>query len=234
MSLLLHDSIKKWERQPERDYFFDSSSIRESESGQVSEIEKPPDLIVETPSINEITDDEELLSPQENQEHFLSTDWKSVLQEVDDEIGDDTSALDESETESGTESNGRIKLKRNSDESNIYERHVKRLKHSPLRNSITFDYDDDDDDGDGDSNINARILGTDEDPITYLDQSSENYYQPSEYQMGDDDEQDYEDGYDYDAGNQSDDEGEEDDSDEEFVHDFEEFLKDQDDDLSTK
>ncbi|CAG8582597.1 20708_t:CDS:10 [Gigaspora rosea] len=193
----LHDSIKKWERQPERDYFFDSSSIRESESGQVSEIEKPPDLIVETPSINEITDDEELLSPQENQEHFLSTDWKSVLQEVDDEIGDDTSALDESETESGTESNGRIKLKRNSDESNIYERHVKH-------------------------------------PITYLDQSSENYYQPSEYQMGDDDEQDYEDGYDYDAGNQSDDEGEEDDSDEEFVHDFEEFLKDQDDDLSTK
>ncbi|CAG8671612.1 41682_t:CDS:10 [Gigaspora margarita] len=195
----LHDSIKKWERQPERDYFFDSSSIRESESGQVSEIEKPPDLIVETPSFNEITDDEELLSPQENQEHFLSTDWKSVLQEVDDEIGDDTSALDESETESGTESNGRIKLKRNSDESNIYERHVKH-------------------------------------PITYFDPSSENYYQHSEYQIYDDEEQDYEDGYDYDAGNQSDDEGEEDDSeDEEFVHDFEEFLKeDQDDDLSTK
>ncbi|CAG8774695.1 22403_t:CDS:10, partial [Dentiscutata erythropus] len=100
----LDDSIKKWERQPERDYFFDTS-IRESESGQVSEIEKPPDLIVETPSVNEITDDEELLSPQERQEHFLSTDWKSVLREVDEEIGEwgDTSALDESETESGTE-----------------------------------------------------------------------------------------------------------------------------------
>ncbi|CAG8755398.1 12990_t:CDS:2, partial [Dentiscutata heterogama] len=96
----LDDSIKKWERQPERDYFFDTS-IRESESGQVSEIEKPPDLIVETPSVNEITDDEELLSPQERQEHFLSTDWKSVLREVDEEIGEwgDTSALDESETE---------------------------------------------------------------------------------------------------------------------------------------
>ncbi|CAG8723089.1 7400_t:CDS:2, partial [Cetraspora pellucida] len=99
----LHDSIKKWERQPERDYFFDTS-IRESESEQVSEIEKPPDLIVETP-VNEITDDEGLLSPQERQEHFLSTDWKSILCEVEEEIGDwgDTSALDESETESGTE-----------------------------------------------------------------------------------------------------------------------------------
>ncbi|CAG8721210.1 3965_t:CDS:2, partial [Racocetra fulgida] len=96
----LDDSIKKWERQPERDYSFDAS-IRESESEQVSEIEKPPDLIVETP-VNEITDDEGLLSPQERQEHFLSTDWKSVLNEVEEEIGDwgdTTSALDESETE---------------------------------------------------------------------------------------------------------------------------------------
>ncbi|CAG8610683.1 19525_t:CDS:10 [Cetraspora pellucida] len=148
----LHDSIKKWERQPERDYFFDTS-IRESESEQVSEIEKPPDLIVETP-VNEITDDEGLLSPQERQEHFLSTDWKSILCEVEEEIGDwgDTSALDESETESGTESNGRIKLKRNSSELNTYEQSAKRLKHSPLRHAITFDdYDDDED-----SNTNVQ------------------------------------------------------------------------------
>lgn len=99
----MDESIKKWERQQESPYMFEPITMRETESSQ----EKPPDLVIETPSATDITDEEEqLLSPQESYEHFKKIDWwGDVMKEIDEEIGDsgDTSALDESETESGTE-----------------------------------------------------------------------------------------------------------------------------------
>jgi hypothetical protein len=98
----LDDSIKKWERQPEKDYALEPSSPHDSESGHMSEVDKPLELIIETPSGNEISEDEDLLlSPEENRDHYEATDWRSVLNEVDELLAEsgDTSALDDSETE---------------------------------------------------------------------------------------------------------------------------------------
>jgi hypothetical protein len=95
----LDESIKKWERQPEKDYTLEPFSPRDSEPSPISEVDK---LIIETPSGTELTDDDDLLlSPEERMEHFESTDWRSALNEVDELLAEsgDTSALDESETE---------------------------------------------------------------------------------------------------------------------------------------
>ncbi|CAI2168649.1 3163_t:CDS:10, partial [Funneliformis geosporum] len=143
----LDDTIKKWERQSEKFYTLESSSLRDSESSQVSEIDKLPELIIETPSGNELTDDDDLLlSPEKRHEHFEATDWRSALNEVEELLAEsgDTSAFDESETE--TESNGRKRLKRYGDALDVDDRNIKRLKQSPLRQSITFNHNDDEED----------------------------------------------------------------------------------------
>ncbi|CAG8719657.1 15609_t:CDS:2, partial [Acaulospora morrowiae] len=200
----LDESIKKWERQPEKAYMLEESLLPESESGQVSEMEKLTDLNNET---IDVTDEEGgiLLSS----EKFEKIDWGDVIKEIDDEIGEsgDTSAFDESENESGTESNGRKKLKRNNEGQKVVsERYSKRMKQSsPLRQSI----------------------------ITVFERSSElsseSFYQYTDPQEAQEDFQYDNDvqedgGYDDDdPGNQSDDE--EDSDDEKFIHDFEESLK---------
>ena len=99
----MDESIKKWERQLEKDYALEPASPRDSESSQISEVDKPPELIIETPSGTELTDDDDLLlSPEERLEHFESTDWRSALNEVEELLAEsgDTSALDESEISS--------------------------------------------------------------------------------------------------------------------------------------
>ena len=98
----MDESIKKWERQPEKDYALEPASPRDSDSSHISEVDKPLELIIETPSGNELTDDDDLLlSPEENRDHYESTDWRSALNEVEELLAEsgDTSALDESETE---------------------------------------------------------------------------------------------------------------------------------------
>ncbi|CAG8693107.1 13787_t:CDS:10, partial [Funneliformis mosseae] len=182
----LDDTIKKWERQSEKAYALESSSSRDSESSQVSEIDKLPELIIETPSGNELTDDDDLLlSPEKRHEHFEATDWRSALNEVEELLAEsgDTSALDESETE--TESNGRRRLKRYGDALDVDDRYIKRLKHSPLRQSITFNHNEDnEDESEHGSQSSFQIFNSEGDTTGDFDKlseiESENVYQDSE------------------------------------------------------
>ncbi|CAG8476617.1 13551_t:CDS:2 [Acaulospora colombiana] len=190
----LDESIKKWERQPEKAFMIEESSPFE-----------PPDLNSETTDVT----DEEGIFPL-NSEKFKEIDWIDVMKEIDDEIGEsgDTSAFDESETESGTESNGRKRLKRNSEgQPRIGERPKRTKQSSPLRQSIMLD--------------NAGF-----------ELSSESFYQHPESLDETQEDYQYENNEDYDPGNQSDEEydpgdqsDDEDSDDEKFIHDFEEFLK---------
>lgn len=95
----MDESIKKWARQLEKDYTLEPNSPRDSETSLISEVDKPLELIIETPSGTD--DDDALLSPEIRMEHYESTDWRSALNEVDELLAEsgDTSALDESETE---------------------------------------------------------------------------------------------------------------------------------------
>jgi hypothetical protein len=132
----------------------------------------------------------------------------------------------------------------------IDEHNAKRLKQSPLRQSITFnnDYDDENESEQGNS-LGTRTLNAKGNSIDFDKLSEQESYQDSEltFEGGDaaaqdDDvdideiEQDYydeeadgdyeDDGDDYDAGNQSDDEGDDDDfDDEEYAQYFEENLR---------
>ncbi|CAB4406829.1 unnamed protein product [Rhizophagus irregularis] len=226
----LDESIKKWARQLEKDYTLEPNSPRDSETSLISEVDKPLELIIETPSGTD--DDDALLSPEIRMEHYESTDWRSALNEVDELLAEsgDTSALDESETE--TESGGRKRLKRYGDVLEVDDRNAKRLKQSPLRQSITFNNDDDDDENESeqafdkvkkhesDSFYSELTFdgGAHDNEADEVEQDYEDEDADDDYDYGDDDE-------DYDPGNQSDDEGDDDFDDDEYVQLFEENLR---------
>jgi len=139
-------------------------------------------------------------------------------------------------------------LKRYGDVLDVDDRNLKRLKHSPLRQSITFNVDDvdEEDESERGSHLSFQAFNAEGDNTGDIDKLSEfesdNIYQDSElvfegggeevdideveqdYEEENDESEDYD--YDYDAGNQSDDEGGDDDfDDEEYAQYFEENLK---------
>ena len=138
-------------------------------------------------------------------------------------------------------SNGRKRLKRYGDVLDVDDRNAKRLKQSPLRQSITFNHlDDDDDDDESEQGVfDAKSkLGSESfyqdselvfDAVTHDDDADideiEQDYEDEEY---DDDDDDDDDDYEYDPNNQSDDDDDDDEddfNDDEYVQYFEENLR---------